>query len=494
MAMSTKKTWLLAVLIPLIVVITLDQGLKLWAETSQLDSAWGWFRFILFHNYGFVLGSLKDADQLYTIVMPSTFGAFLLYLYFVLQYFLPIKYPMIRVGLSIFCAGVISNIIDRVMWGYVIDFVQITTPFFRTGIFNLADVLQWVGIGIFAASYIRNGKALYPIDERRGRKWIDPKFQLKFCATLIFVGFAFAVIMMALSYTFLDVSIVSLIPDENTAREFLRNFVRLFAVVSLAFFLSLFVLGVQLSWRIVGPIRAFEGYIEDILRGNSRTFRLRSGDEFQQLEGLASKFHSNFHEALGIDPSALKEDDRAPQFSAVTYKGEEIRTSDYLGKKVWLIFYRYATCPLCAMHMKDIKKSITEILKNGGVVLAVFENDRETFLKESTGVTAQLLQDLSIPLISDPKRNIYRLYRNRISTFALFKLKTIKRLIQASQQQFKQAEIEGKLGTLPAHFLIDEEGRIAKTFYATNMVDHIDLNTARDFFGLPKVPDSQKLS
>jgi lipoprotein signal peptidase len=47
-------------------------------------------------------------------------------------------------SLSLIIAGAISNLIDRLMFGYVIDFLS----FFDYSIFNLSDVYIVVGIGL----------------------------------------------------------------------------------------------------------------------------------------------------------------------------------------------------------------------------------------------------------------------------------------------------------------------------------------------------------
>ena len=52
-------------------------------------------------------------------------------------------------GLVLFFAGGASNLIDRVAFGSVIDFLNIGLGQFRTGIFNVADVAIMAGVAIF---------------------------------------------------------------------------------------------------------------------------------------------------------------------------------------------------------------------------------------------------------------------------------------------------------------------------------------------------------
>ncbi len=51
-------------------------------------------------------------------------------------------------GLGFMLGGGIGNMIDRLMYGSVTDFLHMDLGLFRTGIFNLADVSIMVGVGI----------------------------------------------------------------------------------------------------------------------------------------------------------------------------------------------------------------------------------------------------------------------------------------------------------------------------------------------------------
>ena len=54
-------------------------------------------------------------------------------------------------GLILFVAGGLSNLIDRMAIGTVIDFLNVGIGSWRTGIFNVADVAIMAGIAILAA-------------------------------------------------------------------------------------------------------------------------------------------------------------------------------------------------------------------------------------------------------------------------------------------------------------------------------------------------------
>lgn len=44
----------------------------------------------------------------------------------------------------------------------------------------------------------------------------------------------------------------------------------------------------------------------------------------------------------------------APTFEATTFRGEPIRFEQFRGEKVWLGFYRWASCPLCNLRVKEV--------------------------------------------------------------------------------------------------------------------------------------------
>src|SRR5690349_13505052 len=98
---------LIYVVLPFLATILFDQWAKHWALGLALDKPenFGPIELVLHHNPGFMLGSMANASQMITIVAPSTIGAFLLFVFCVVQYFLPIRSPILRSGLSVFIAG-----------------------------------------------------------------------------------------------------------------------------------------------------------------------------------------------------------------------------------------------------------------------------------------------------------------------------------------------------------------------------------------------------
>jgi signal peptidase II len=59
-------------------------------------------------------------------------------------------------GLALFFAGALSNLIDRLAVGSVIDFLNVGIGPVRTGIFNVADMAILLGVGIFLFTKVRH--------------------------------------------------------------------------------------------------------------------------------------------------------------------------------------------------------------------------------------------------------------------------------------------------------------------------------------------------
>ena len=482
--MLKPKDWVLIIILPFLAAIVVDQVTKQLAVQIVNPVDFGPMSFFFFANEGFALGSLKELDKIYTVVLPSSLGGLLLFTLLVTQYFLPIYSPVLRCGISILAGSMISNVLDRITRGYVVDFMQIHAGMWQTGIFNVADALQWFGLSLALGAWIANGKLLYPVEQRRGRKWIDPKFQTQYCLKLLVAGMCFGLISGAVSYTYVTLLVAQIQGlSFDAARELVRSFIAIYAGVSAAFFVGLFVTGIHLSHQIVGPVRAFENFLSDVITGKRRQFKLRQNDEFKELEVIADKFLRSFNDGTGIAATPLAAGDIAPEVSGIRSDGTEFNADKLRGRKAWLIFYRYATCPLCALHLDSLKEVIERARERQVSVVAVYESTPEEFNNAKCGATSDMLRAAGIPMIADKERKLYRAFKTRQSSLAGFTPATVWTLAKAAMRNFRQDSIDGKFGQLPSHFLIDEDGTIVRAFYGESFVDHIDIEVVRGFIG-----------
>ena len=107
---------------------------------------------------GFLSAGAAWTPQTRTVVFQLANGAFL-----IAALFMAFHYKWSRlaaVGLLLFVAGGLSNLVDRVAIGTVIDFLNIGIGPWRTGIFNIADVAIMAGTVLLVADHTlsrRNG-------------------------------------------------------------------------------------------------------------------------------------------------------------------------------------------------------------------------------------------------------------------------------------------------------------------------------------------------
>lgn len=294
-----KRDWLLVTL-PLIITWLIDRVSKIAASGMPGPSSHGPVSFILHHNHGAMLGLFSDLPAVLRIVSLSTGGAFLICSYAIIQYLLPIRSLMLRSGLSILLGGILGNVADRIIYGYVIDFIVLGSPNLSSPAFNMADALQWVGYGMIVFAIIREGDLLWPENNARKVYWINKKFQLKYCLVLMAVGLGLTLISLVFSYTYLRVTISELVGNNQfLLNKFLIPFVITYAIICIAFCTILFAVGKLISHRIAGPIYAFERFLIDSLEGKDRALKLRSGDEFRHLEELAEKVREELRRRKG---------------------------------------------------------------------------------------------------------------------------------------------------------------------------------------------------
>lgn len=140
-----------------VVVIVLDQLSKLAiVRTLQLGDTiriWSWFDIVRAHNTGAAFSFLRDASgwqRPMFIVLALAAAVFIVWMLRRHGH-----QPLFATALAFILGGALGNVIDRVVHGYVIDFIQVHHERWYFPAFNLAD------------SAITLGAALLILDELR---------------------------------------------------------------------------------------------------------------------------------------------------------------------------------------------------------------------------------------------------------------------------------------------------------------------------------------
>lgn len=178
---------------------------------------------------------------------------------------------------------------------------------------------------------------------------------------------------------------------------------------------------------------------------------------------------------MKVQNKTLKIGDRAPSFIAKTYRGEITSLKKFRGKMVWLIFYRYPTCPLCNLHLNALKLRIEKYKADGLEIIAVFETGSEKFEKK----TLSFLDKMTV--VTDPMKVLYRLYQTDVKLTSVFRPTVALTFIKAVLSGFPQGTVDGQLGQVPASFLIAENGSIEQMYFGRNIADHIPFSKVEEF-------------
>lgn len=118
----------------------------------------GFFDLTRVHNTGAAFGMLNLADFPYkAVVMPLLAGGALVAL---ALYALSLgdDQPLTRLGLSFIIGGAVGNLIDRVTYGYVLDFFDFYSGSWHFWAFNVADIAINVGVGFMILDLLGMGR------------------------------------------------------------------------------------------------------------------------------------------------------------------------------------------------------------------------------------------------------------------------------------------------------------------------------------------------
>jgi signal peptidase II len=118
----------------------------------------GWFNLTYVRNRGAVFGFLSGVESWWRMPFFLTFSAVAVVL---LAMFYVRSRPdqgLLRVSLALILAGAIGNVIDRLRFGYVIDFLDVYWHSYHWPAFNVADSAISVGICLMLLEAFLEGR------------------------------------------------------------------------------------------------------------------------------------------------------------------------------------------------------------------------------------------------------------------------------------------------------------------------------------------------
>jgi signal peptidase II len=152
-----KWSWLtiFAIVLDQVSKITVDHLMHLYQSIPVLPS----FNITYVHNYGAAFSFLSDADGwqrwLFTFLATAVSVVIAVWLARLKKH-----ETLLAVSLALILGGAIGNLIDRVAYGYVIDFIDVYYQAWHFPVFNIADSAISLGVFLMILESLGIGKQL----------------------------------------------------------------------------------------------------------------------------------------------------------------------------------------------------------------------------------------------------------------------------------------------------------------------------------------------
>ncbi|MCL1830328.1 MAG: signal peptidase II [Oscillospiraceae bacterium] len=130
-------------LLSILGLVVIDRVLKVYmtnllSDVYRVDFIPGVIHFVYLENTGASFGILQNATVLLSVV---TFLVLLLLLYYIVSKRSSSR--LLTISLVLITAGGIGNLYDRIVYGYVVDYIEFS--FINYAVFNFADTLVNIG-------------------------------------------------------------------------------------------------------------------------------------------------------------------------------------------------------------------------------------------------------------------------------------------------------------------------------------------------------------
>lgn len=262
-------------LIPIVILVIFDLVTKRFATNLLEEKYWGFLKFKLVYNYGFIGGSFSNLSLKIRELIFFTFAFYILVLFSIVMILAPIRSRKTFLGCAFIQAGIIGNSIDRIYNFGVVDFISINLNYISAPYLNFADITQWIGYIVLIMGLINDYRFYWPTSEWRHNFIINKSFQFKISIGLGAVAFLLTMFAFIFSFLFFKTEIAS------QDREI---FILCASLISCVNMFVTFVGALIVTHRIAGPVYAIQRHINLIFKQEYVKFQLRSSDEFKEIE------------------------------------------------------------------------------------------------------------------------------------------------------------------------------------------------------------------
>ncbi|MCK4841161.1 MAG: redoxin domain-containing protein [Methylococcales bacterium] len=173
--------------------------------------------------------------------------------------------------------------------------------------------------------------------------------------------------------------------------------------------------------------------------------------------------------------------DNISELSLPCIDGSQFTLDQAQGKRYMLSFMRFSACPFCQLRIHQLISHWQELDKNF-TVIAVFDSPLEDLQKHTNNELAPF------PILADEHYFYYQEFAVKQSISGMFKAMIFRMptlLYAMIGKRYFPSSIKGKVTTLPADFLVDENGIIESIYHAKDSGDHIPFDRVKAFASRP---------
>ena len=160
--------------------------------------------------------------------------------------------------------------------------------------------------------------------------------------------------------------------------------------------------------------------------------------------------------------------ERRTVFTAQALGGRTVDLAALRGRTVLLKFYRFATCPVCNLHMHRFIKEYRTLEALGLTTVVLFH---------SPAAKVEESHDEALPfnLVPDPDKRIFRAFGVETGWAGMFSPTVMREYIKALRAGFPPGLLtsDGGITGNPADFIVDADGRIAFARYGRHYADSL---------------------
>ena len=160
-------------------------------------------------------------------------------------------------------------------------------------------------------------------------------------------------------------------------------------------------------------------------------------------------------------------------FSTVDVDGRPVTLEQFHGRPLLLMFFRYASCPMCNLRLHDFAKEYPRLRATRELAAVAFFHSPAEAITRNAGRRDDLFS-----LVADPDQEIYRHFGVGTSWVGLLKSMVLPSFYRdwiRSMRHGFWGGADARMAGMPADFLVGTDGRILLAHYGHDIGDHLPL-------------------